>query len=395
MRKPSSMIRPMLGSAAMIAALYTILFSGIRNFNSEDAERMLAELSQHFTKESTRRGKEAKLQYSAVETQGFAYDKTASISNLSLDFIYQQWQGGRRFGISTDEMDLLPDQANPARLVMRFANALNLISSSELLARIQPAKPVLYAVNLKPSKDEAIIHRIVVPGNINITTLEPRREFYLKLKDPLQAEIAFYELQQHLRAQVKSGAMQTLLPTGSWRVGGVDLRYESLQRSAEAVKSKGTIAINDLAFTFGNIVSPPYNATAAWAMKEQRNISGATDSAQIVIEHGLLASGDMKISANGTLYLDIDDSMYGELVFEITNPAAFLQSSWILPAKRAAARDMLVAITGDDDMESHTQLIISLERDKNGRWQVGKQPLDALLEKGLMDMFIFGKGRTT
>lgn len=389
MRRKPSAISPVLGSVAIVVALYTVLFGGMRNFTGEDAERMLADLSTHLSTESARRSKETKLQYSAVEMEGIAYDKVAHVSNLSLDFIYQQWQGGRRFGISTERADIVPDQADPKRMIMRFSDMLNIISSSQLLAMVRPAKPIIYTTNLKPKNADAVVHKIVVPGNISITTLAPKHEFHLKLKQPVQAEVSFFKAQHKLNAQILAGAVQAYMPSGSWQLGDADIRYDSIQRSTETVESKGTLTLNNIAFTIGNIVSSPYTMTAAWMLKEQRNISGANDASELVIEHGLLTNGDMKLAINGTVNVDIDDTAYGELVLEITNPEVFLESSLIWPEKRALARQLLAEIMGDSD--EHKQAIINISRGKNGSWQIGKMTLDALIEKGLMNIFIFGK----
>ena len=128
------MASKILGGASIAVALYAVLAGGMPNFSNTTAERMLSELATHLSTEANHRGKEAKLQYSNVEIHGIAYDKWAHITHPSLDIIHQQWQGGKRFGISTEGAELFPDQTSQQRLNIRLPQVVNLIVSSELLA---------------------------------------------------------------------------------------------------------------------------------------------------------------------------------------------------------------------------------------------------------------------
>jgi hypothetical protein len=383
-----SMASPVLGGAAILVALYTVLFGGVQNFTTEDAEHLLEDLSSHLSEESSYRGKETKLQYNNLEIKGFAYEKFAHVSKLSLDFIYQQWQGGTRLGISTENAELIPDPSNGSRTFLRLGDGVNLISSSELLAIIKPAKPLLYSFNKHPKEEGAVKHRLQVPGNIGVTMLNPKREVTLQLSKPAHADITFFEDRHRLRTQIVSGPLVALMDSGYWRIDDADIRYDSVQRSADVAESKGTLTLENIGFNRKEVNPDPYNLTAAWTLREQKNIGGATDSSQLDIEHCLLTDDNVKIAVNGVVNFDIDDKAYGELTVEISNPSLFLKSAWISPNKRELATSLLHEVLGDDaDIEK--QIIITLSRPKDGQWRIGKMPLDALLDKGFLSLFPF------
>jgi len=388
-RSYSSQVSPLLGGVAIMVALYTILFGGIRNFDTADAERILSEISTHLATESAARGKEARLQYSNVDIRGYAYEKWARISKLSLDFIYQQWQGGTRFGVSTEGADIIPDYAQQKRIIMRFGDTLNIISSSELLAMVRPEKPLVYSLSHTSSDaPDSIQHRLVIPGNLFITTLHPKQDLKLEFKSPARIDLSFIQPQRQLQADALFGPMRMDMNGAAWSLNSIDVHYNSTQKSNSAIENKGTLTLDRLAFVQGNNAPPPFTMTAAWSLKEQRNISGATDTAQLVIDHALLTDGDTKIAANGTIHFDIDDTPYGEVTIEVNNVLPLLKNGWILPSKEEAALALLSDITGED-AATHAQLIFTVAREKNGAWKVGKMPLETLLEKDFMSIFTF------
>ncbi len=378
-----------LGSTAIIGALYMILFSGIPNLSNDDAERMLSELASHFSTEASYRGGEAKLQYSNVEVHGFAYDKWARTSNLAFDFMYPQWQGHNRLGLSTQNADLIPDHTTPQRMTLRFTDAINLISGSELLAIMHPVKPILYAINQKPAAtDGAISHRLIIPANIDISMLQPKRELKIELPEPIRLDVNFFKTQHRLHAHLVSGIAAILSPSGRWSMENADIRYDTLQKSPDTVESKGTLTLDRLAFARDGISTSPFAATAAWGLKEQRNISGSVDTMSLEIDHGLLTNGDVKVSATGNVNFDIDDAPYGEIVVEISNPADFAKSGWIAKDKQEEALALLDEILGEK-IGSHKQAIINIARAKNGEWKIGKLPLNEELTKKILNILIF------
>lgn len=384
-QKPST-ISPWLGGAAILVALYTVLFSGMRSFSQEDAERMLSRFSTHLSETAGMHGRESKLQYSAIEIEGFAYDRWAQISQISLDFLMPGWQGKSRLSLSTERADLVPDHASPSRLMLRLPEHINVISGSDLLAILQPVVPISYSVNLRQKGD--IRHHLTIPGNVGVTMLEPRREMLLRLSAPLVADVTLYDAQDHVATQLTSGAVQALFDDGAWRTGGASLRYDSVQKGPSVSQSSGTLTIDDVQYTHGNNSSIPLTITAAWSLKQQRSISGDTDDSELTIDRSLVTTGDAKISATGSVHFDLDDSPYGEISLEIYNPVSLIKSGWIRPGMEPEALSLLSEIAGDD-VTSYTHTTITIERPKNGAWRVGKMPLDALLAKGFAALFTF------
>ena len=378
----------LLGSTVIVGALYIILFSGTPNFSNDDAEYLLSNFSTHLSEESGARGSEAKLQYSHIEVQGFAYDKWARISNFALDFMTPQWQGQSRLGLSTKNADLVPDHTSAKRATMRFPEAINLISGSQLLAILQPDKPIIYGINQQPTGDGEITHRIVIPTNLNISMLEPKRNLRIELTDPIQVDASFFKTQHRLRGHVVSGVARILSQGDQWGIENVDIRYDSLQKSTNIIESKGTLTLDRLTFARAGISTTPLAATAAWLMKEQRNINDSVESIKLEIEHGLITNGDSKISVTGDINFDIDDAAYGELVVEISNPTEFVKSGWIAKNKQEEALSLLDEILGEK-IGSHKQAIINIVRTKNGEWKVGKVLLDEDLGKKIVNIFIF------
>lgn len=387
-RKPSS-VSPWLGGAAIAVALYTVLFGGMRSFSEEDAERMLSGFSSHLSQETGTRGRESKLQYSGIEINGFAYDRWAMISNISLDFIMPGWQGKSRLSLSTERADLVPDHTTATRLSLNLPERINVITGSELVAILQPVAPINYSVNLKSKGN--IRHHLTIPGNVGITTLEPKRETLLRLATPLIADVTLYDDEHRVNTQITSGPVQIVAEgNGIWRTGGASLRYDSVQKGPTSTESRGTLTLDDLQYSHGNSGSIPVTLTAGWSLKQQRNISGATDESELIIERSLFTTGEAKVSATGHINFDLDDSPYGEILLEIYNPMQLVKSGWIRLEKEPLALSLLSEIAGDD-VTSYTHISITIERLKNGQWRVGKMPLAALFEKGFTDLFTFTK----
>lgn len=392
-KKPPFLVQ-LLGGAAILGALYVILFSGTPNFSSEDAEHILADLASHYSEEATRRGSEAKLQYSNVEIHGLAYDKWAHVNNLAVDFIYQQWQEHTRFSFSTQSAELFPDHANPARISLRFSDAVNVISGSDLLAMVQPLQPIIYSFNRKPADMEgAIRHRVTMPGNLDVTLLNPKRTIHVELATPAQMEADFFETQHRLHARALSGTMQIRTEDSTWRVENADIRYDSLQKGPAITESKGTATLDKILYSRADARTSPFVATGAWSLREQRNISGSVESMILAIDHGLLTNGDSKLSINGDVNFDIDDTAYGELVVEISNPQQFVESGWIAKGKEQEALALLDEIVGEK-IGGHKQAIINISRIKNGTWKIGKLMLNDDLRHRINTLFIFNTQET-
>ncbi len=390
-RHQSPLASRLFGGSAILLALYTVLFGGAPSLSSSSAERILSELDTHFSSEASRRGKEARLQYSTVDIHGFAYDKWARVMNPSFDFIYQQWQGGKRVGLSTETLDLLPDRTNGTRLHMRLGDVVNIILSSELLATLEPLKPIHYVVNYKAANNgEGSKHRLIIPGDVRINTLDPKRSMTVALTTPVIADITFSEPQHKTSIKATSSGVSIQGDRGRWNIISSDIRFDASQRASDVIESKGTITLDNLGYHNATGNAPAYSLTAAWMMKEQRNISGATDASVLTIEHSLLTDGNVKIAANGAVHFDLDDAPYGEIVVEIANPSEFLKSGWIVKDRQAEAAALLNDMMGTD-MATHKQAIITIERAKNGGWMIGKLPLATLLEKDFMGLFIFNE----
>jgi hypothetical protein len=380
-----------LGGTLIFIALYSILFSGTPRFSAQGAEHMLADVSAYFSKEATKRNQEAKLQYSEVEIHGFAYEKWARISNLSLDWMLQQWHGPARFGISTASANLTPDPVSKNRMTFTLGDAINFIAGSELIARVEPSSPLLYAITRPRNPSDAhVVHHLNLPSHIRITTPEPKREMLLSLAPKSFAEATLFDAQNHARAKVVAGDIQLREGDKQWNSKSAELHYDSLQNTSEKTESKGTITLDQLRFTRGASTTTPFTLNTAWAMKEQHTISGATDAISLALEQCLLADGKVKISVNGTLTMEIDDAMYGELEIEINDVHQFVGSRLIAPDKQALALALLGEIM-DADMNTRHQTIITIRREKNGTWMVGKMPLSTLLDKGFLSIFIFSE----
>lgn len=391
MSRQSPLIGKVLGGSAVAVALYTVLFSGVPNFSVPIAERTIADISSHLAQEAAHRGKEARLQYSHVEIQGFAYEKWARVFEPSLDFIYQQWQGGTRFGVSTEAVDIVPDYTSASRLQLRMPYRINVISSSQLLAMLQPATPMVYTINRDLADvPDAVRHRLIIPGNVGITMLYPKREWLLEVPHPIRSEVIFLEQQRTMRAQASSGALKLSNRENEWSLRNADLRYESAQRSADAIDIKSTITLDNLTYAHDGISTAPYTLTAGWSMKQQRTITGGSDASELTLEHMLFTDGTIKVSANGTLNFDIDDPMYGEMAVEISDPQAFLESGWFAPSQREAAMQLLSDIMGGQ-LEPRKQAIVTISREKNGSWMVGKLPLKVVLARDFWNLFIWNR----
>ena len=383
--------KQIIGGTAIFIALYTILFSGTPRFSSVDAERMLSDMSAYFSKEASSRNQEAKLQYSEVEIHGFAYEKWARVSNLSLDWMLQQWQGSSRFAISTSAADLIPDPINERRITLKLGDVINLIAGSELLARVEPSQPLIYSmVRTATTPPGTTTHRLTLPADMRITTPEPKRNILLALDAPVLADITLSDTQKQLRAVLTTGGLRATMGEDSWSARSAELHYDALQSTSEATGSKGTLTLDQLRFTRKEAATTPATLTAAWTMKEQHTISGATEAISLSLDQCLLADGTLKIVANGMVNFDIDDAAYGDVILEINDASAFIKSSLIKEDKKAAALAMLSGIMGQD-MTGHKQAIINITRMKNGVWMVGKVPLAELLEEGFSDIFIFNR----
>lgn len=383
------LITRILGIAAMLLALYTILFSNIPTFSAEDAERILTDLATDLSDASNSQNGEARLQYSNLEIRGFAYNKQAYITTPSITFTGQQWRSNAGFSLSTESAFLIPDPVISQRINMHLSKPINLIASSDLLAIINPLKPIIYSINHLPaSMNNAVQHRIIIPADFLMQLLEPKRNIRVELLHPIEAEINLFKTQRKLRTNITSGIVRLLSPDHSWNIESADIHYDSTQRSSKVIEGNGTLTLNKLRFTRAEENSSALAVTAAFGLKEKRNISGSIDSIHLEMERGLITDGNSQISITGDMNFDIDDTPYGDIVVEINNPTEFIKSGWIAEEKQKAALALLDTLLGEK-LGSHKQAIIPITRAKNGVWKIGKVLLDEDLRNQIVDIFIF------
>ncbi len=394
----SAKIRPVIGAATILLALYTVLMSGAHDFSEEKAGAIIARISDNLSTNSSRSGAESGLKYGAIEIKGIAYDKWAKISDLALSYFYHFRQEGTRLGISTHSANMLPDHTNSDNAALQFQEAINLIISSELFAVITPEKPVLYNVsflhNAQGNAVEYAKHNLAATSALKILRLNPKKEETLDLSHGAKAEIILSKSKRSANAHLVANAAKFLSGADVWSINSGDLRYEGKQKSADSFESNGTVTVDKLTFqsssNSANFSTSPLTAVASWIIREQQNSSGETDNLRIIIDHGLITNGSSKISINGEIAIAGDNKTDGEIIVEITEPDMLLESDWIIPQHKDELRKLLDSIAGFS-VQGHKQVIITIKPDKDSYWQIGKIALAKLLEQNIANLFIFGE----
>lgn len=388
--RPSFKVKPLFGCAAIIFAIYLILFSGAPNYTESKAEENLAHFSSLLTQAAKIIGYESRLQYSSVQIQGFAYEKWAKISKLSVDMSREAWLGSKRFGISSDNAQLIPNPLQLNRAQLKFPEAINLIMGSDLLYVINHTLPILYSSG-KNIKDEGVDHNLTIEHGNMLTLSNPENTLNLKFDDGYGVNITLAAPYNNAIISGHGGEVELLKDTHQWDIDSSRFHFSITQKSPKTAETRGTLTLEDLSYTTGDISTKPISLNAAWVYNETRGMTGSLETSEFIIERSVITDDDLHIAVSGTLDFSMDEAMpYGEVILEVNDLKLLAASNWIADSYRDKFTSMLKEIT-DEDIVARSHGTIPIRRKKGGEWYVGRVSFKSLLDKGLLDFLIFNQ----
>jgi hypothetical protein len=384
------------GIAILAACLYVILFAGVSHVSQESVGRRLNQFAEYVAREAANTGKEGKFTYGPVAIEGWAYDKQAVVTNVSLEVSEKALLDTNKWSFSTTRMIVRPDQTAPDHWLFIFPEAFNIIENSQLRTVVTFPSPVTYNF-FETTKDGKRLqtHSLKLPEQITLSptnnadaamagekpvviTFDPNPKVKAhRYPDTREYEIAY----QFSNIKVSSDN------EGSLAIGSLSSQQNETSARDSRVTGKYVLHVTDLVVTENEKVSKPYEIHADFAYQgdqpnmELNRLTPNFINMSLDISQISLATEDFRFKVSGTLSMAADDPLpYGTLDVKIDHFDKFLKSELVPEHSRGSVLAAVSKVTGNtpEHLAGVTDVSFPLKRDKNGVLYVGNTTFESL-----------------
>jgi hypothetical protein len=392
--KKPSLLQSVIGMAVIVTVIFVILFSGASAITQENIKQHLDHFAEYMAKDVQGQTRTGKFSYGDIVINGMGFNKSAVVSNVSIEMSEKSTIDTPKWSISTEKMLVLPDPTMPSRLYFVFPDPINIIENSQLKTTITSSTPIKYSFT-EISKDNAAkyTHALFLPNQIIFTPAKAAGDesahanrTIVSLGDNAKLVEQFTPAQNKREAQVVLNNIKIDSDEGAdTTIGAITAKFLETDVENNQVQGQYSWDITDVSGPSKEEKDgKPYSMNGDIAFQgeapgiEIKNMAPVFGNTEFTVNKWTLSNDDFKILAQGKVAITSDDPLpSGNLSVSIENAGQFINSYLVPSPARAAITAAFQKVTGQP-VEAQTHVYIPLKRDKNGVFYVGDLTFEAL-----------------
>ncbi|MGE0755069.1 MAG: hypothetical protein AB7L92_07925 [Alphaproteobacteria bacterium] len=387
--------RSAIGITVLALSVLVILFSGSRGLQAEQVTTLMADFRQYITAQAQRQDRDVQFQHGTMVIEGWGYDKEAHIPDVSLKFSDKTPVGTQTTSYSTELMVIRKDNSVYDGFVVRFPDAINVISDSELVHIINGSAPIQMDVQQRGAGKDFISLRL--PEQLRVTPASgaerqhspARYELNLSGDNFISRQTNAADGSSQIQYQfpdIKVEHDGTRIFSATSIAGKYDIRKNKESRYYGNFELKGSdVLLPDAKDDRKLAMVLEGSYTAANITMDSMSLRPAFEDMALTLDKAALMGKDFSVMSSGQLAFSADDPLpHGVLEIEITNADNLVRDELVpLPLKPLLQAALKRASGTKGEFADLTS--IPVKREKNGMMYLGGQTFEEITAAVLSD----------